>query len=224
MKCHNCDKTYNGRENTPLGKGYHAEGQETGDEMFGKNRKKYVVIETKNGKRWQRKIPLRGGKSSSPRRGKGKTLKKLPSVERIRNPKGNFFSRPSEEEYDEPHETQFNAFGWLNQRGCKFLVPRLATYEFEYDGENTSSTKCFDSSLFAQSFNNPLFERTRLKLVQESKNPSPGFQSKLSSNINFLLRREGINDIRHFTNKEIKVLIAIAVLSPPLNPDMSDNI
>ena len=45
-------KTYTGKENTPLGKGYHAEGEKINKIMKGKDGNMYKVIKTKSGKRW----------------------------------------------------------------------------------------------------------------------------------------------------------------------------
>ena len=66
MKCHNSNRNYTGKENTPLGKGYHAEGEKLGSEMTGKDKKKYVVVNTKSGKRWQLKKTSQ--RKTSPRR------------------------------------------------------------------------------------------------------------------------------------------------------------
>ena len=69
-------KTYTGRENTPLGRGYHASAEKIGSVMQGRDRKKYKVIKTKSGKRWQainKKI------SQSPRK--------------IKSPRGNLFEQ-----------------------------------------------------------------------------------------------------------------------------------
>ena len=61
MQCkNNPKKTYTGKENTPLGKGYSADKEKVGTEMKGRDRSLYVVVKIKNGKRWQ--------KVSSPRR------------------------------------------------------------------------------------------------------------------------------------------------------------
>ena len=47
-------KKYTGKENSPLGRGYHAMGEKIGKMMRGKNNSMYIVIKTKNGKRWQK--------------------------------------------------------------------------------------------------------------------------------------------------------------------------
>ena len=47
-------KTFTGKENTPLGKGYHASGEKIGSVMKGKDKKNYKVVKTKTGKRWQK--------------------------------------------------------------------------------------------------------------------------------------------------------------------------
>ena len=60
-------KTYTGKENTPLGKGYHAEGEKVKKTMKGKDGSMYEVIKTKNGKRWKK---LTKGNMKSPRRNK----------------------------------------------------------------------------------------------------------------------------------------------------------
>lgn len=48
------NKTFTGRENTPLGRGYHASGEKVNSIMKGKDGKKYKVVKTKSGKRWQK--------------------------------------------------------------------------------------------------------------------------------------------------------------------------
>lgn len=58
-------KTYTGQEKTPLGKGFHAEGEKIDKKMKGKNGQMYKVIKTKIGKRWQKINNL-----SSPKRTK----------------------------------------------------------------------------------------------------------------------------------------------------------
>jgi hypothetical protein len=51
--CKNTNKkTYTGKENTPLGRGYHAEGEKINKKMKGKDGHMYKVIKIKNGKRW----------------------------------------------------------------------------------------------------------------------------------------------------------------------------
>jgi hypothetical protein len=57
-------KTYTGKENTPLGRGYHAEGEKIDKKMKGKNGHMYKVIKTKSGKRWLKIIK----KLSSPKK------------------------------------------------------------------------------------------------------------------------------------------------------------
>lgn len=47
-------KKYTGKENSPLGRGYHAMGEKIGKKMMGTNNSMYIVIKTKNGKRWQK--------------------------------------------------------------------------------------------------------------------------------------------------------------------------
>jgi hypothetical protein len=49
-------KTYNGNENTPLGLGYSAQGCNVGDIMIGKDNLKYIVIQTKDIKKWSKYI------------------------------------------------------------------------------------------------------------------------------------------------------------------------
>lgn len=44
-------KVYNGKENTPLGKGYYAEGEKVNKVMKGKDGNMYKVIKIKNGKK-----------------------------------------------------------------------------------------------------------------------------------------------------------------------------
>jgi hypothetical protein len=46
------NKTYTGKENTPLGMGYHAEGEKLDKKMKGKNGHMYKVNKIKSGKRW----------------------------------------------------------------------------------------------------------------------------------------------------------------------------
>ena len=48
------NKTYTGKENTPLGKGYHASGEKIGTFMKGRDKNIYKVVKTKTGKRWQK--------------------------------------------------------------------------------------------------------------------------------------------------------------------------
>lgn len=59
------NKTYKGDENTPLGKGYHAEGEKIDKKMKGKDGHMYKVIKTKSGKRW---LKVNNKKLSSPKR------------------------------------------------------------------------------------------------------------------------------------------------------------
>ena len=47
-------KTFTGKENTPLGRGYHASGEKVNTVMKGKDGKKYKVVKTKTSKRWQK--------------------------------------------------------------------------------------------------------------------------------------------------------------------------
>lgn len=77
-------KKYTGKENSPLGKGYHAHGEKLGKRMKGKDGKMYVVVKWGEGKRWQvhhtKKVSPSRRKVSSPRR-KGKEQK-------IKSPRG----------------------------------------------------------------------------------------------------------------------------------------
>jgi len=61
------NKTYTGKENTPLGRGYHAEGEKVKSTMKGKNGSMYEVVKTKKGKRWQK---INKKRMTSPRRTK----------------------------------------------------------------------------------------------------------------------------------------------------------
>jgi hypothetical protein len=47
-------KTYNGTENTPLGLGYSAQGCKLGEIKIGKDNLKYIVIQTKDIKKWSK--------------------------------------------------------------------------------------------------------------------------------------------------------------------------
>lgn len=60
-------KTYSGKENTPLGKGYSASGEKVGKRMKGRDGKMYVVNEYKNGKRWARVVSTSSKRHTSPR-------------------------------------------------------------------------------------------------------------------------------------------------------------
>lgn len=65
MRCKNCqEKSYTGKENTPLGKGYSASVEKIGKKMRGRDGNMYIVKKYKNGKRW---IKLSKGRKSSPR-------------------------------------------------------------------------------------------------------------------------------------------------------------
>lgn len=66
-------KTYKGDENTPLGKGYHADGEKIDKKMKGKDGHMYKVIKTKNGKRWQK---IKKEKKMSPKRTKKGAIEK----------------------------------------------------------------------------------------------------------------------------------------------------
>jgi hypothetical protein len=46
------NKTYTGKENSPLGRGYSANKEKINEVMKGKNNFYYKVIKTKNGKKW----------------------------------------------------------------------------------------------------------------------------------------------------------------------------
>jgi hypothetical protein len=63
MRCHNSEKYYNGKENTPLGRGYSASGFKENHQMKGKDGRYYRVQVTKKGKRWTKKV----SKNISPR-------------------------------------------------------------------------------------------------------------------------------------------------------------
>jgi hypothetical protein len=64
----NKNKKYKGDENTPLRNGFSASGENIGTIKPGKNKIKYIVINTKNGKRWKKyitnKSPRGAGMSS----------------------------------------------------------------------------------------------------------------------------------------------------------------
>ena len=66
MKCKNTDdRSYTGKENTPLGRGYSAAVEKVDTKMKGRDGKMYVVKKYKNGKRWIRSSSVR--KNTSPR-------------------------------------------------------------------------------------------------------------------------------------------------------------
>jgi hypothetical protein len=67
----NKNKKYKGDENTPLRNGFSASGEDIGTIKNGKNKIKYIVINTKNGKRWKKYII-----NKSPR-GLDKTIKEF---------------------------------------------------------------------------------------------------------------------------------------------------
>lgn len=83
MKCHNdSNKSFTGKENTPLGRGYSACAEEEGKRMRGKDGKTYEVKKYSNGKRWVSVVSSKK-KASSPSR-KKKTARGF-----LKNPKHN---------------------------------------------------------------------------------------------------------------------------------------
>ena len=70
------NKKYSGNENTPLGRGYHAEGEKLDKKMKGKNGHMYKVVKIKNGKKQWKK----NNKHKRTKRGEA-----LPSKEDILN-------------------------------------------------------------------------------------------------------------------------------------------
>ena len=102
MKCHNSSKTYSGNEKTPLGLGYSASGMKIGDKMRGKDKNMYVVINTKNGKRWKRVVSSK--KATSPHGFIGKLFKS--KEEKIKEESEKAFKK-LQEEYEEIQENKY---------------------------------------------------------------------------------------------------------------------
>ncbi|MDA8032367.1 MAG: hypothetical protein MPK62_14825, partial [Alphaproteobacteria bacterium] len=66
--CKNCkSKQYTGKENTPLGKGFHAEGEKIGTVKTGTDGSKYVVVKWGDTKRWKRVSSRKNTTLKSPR-------------------------------------------------------------------------------------------------------------------------------------------------------------
>ena len=65
----NSNKNYTGNENTPLGRGYTATSEKVGTKMKGRDKKNYIVVKIKGGrKRWQSLKSSKSPSKKSPKR------------------------------------------------------------------------------------------------------------------------------------------------------------